>query len=150
MSATKKNTIIKGKRKATIILHSGDFDKIMSAFITGNGFLAMGVPVTIFFTFWGLKALTKNGFKKAPLSKMNFFGLGRKMINSKMKKYNVADLDTLAKSFKQLGGRITACTMTMQLMGIKEKDLRTDLISDLGSVGAYCYESIDANITLFI
>ena len=147
MAKTGKN---KEKKKATIILHSGDFDKIMSAFIIGNGFLSMGIPVTIFFTFWGLNALTKKGFKKAPLSKMNFFGLGRAMINMKMKKYNVASLDALAQSFKSLGGKMIACTMTMELMGIKKKNLREDLITDFGSVGTYCYASTDANITLFI
>jgi len=40
--------------------------------------------------------------------------------------------------------------MTKQLMGIKEKDQIQDLVSDYGSVGTYCYESTDANITLFI
>lgn len=137
-------------KKATIILHSGDFDKIMSAFIIGNGFLSMGIPVTIFFTFWGLLSLKKNGFKKAPLSKMNLLGLGRMMINWRMKKFNVASLETLAQSYKKLGGKIIACTMTMELMGVKPKDLRDDLVSDYGTVGKYCYETQDANITLFI
>ncbi len=150
MKKTVKKKEIKPKKKATIILHSGDFDKVMSAFVVGTGFLSMGIPVTIFSTFWGLNALTKKGFKKASLSKMNFFGLGRWMINLKMKKYNVASLDTLAESFIKLGGRMIACTMTMELMGIKENDLREDLITDYGSVGTYCYESSDANITLFI
>lgn len=137
-------------KKATIIVHSGDFDKIMSSFIIATGFLSMGIPVTIFFTFWGLKALTKNGFRRAPLSKMNFFGLGRLMINLRMKRYNVASLETLAKSFKQLGGKIIACSMTMELMGITKKDLKQELIDDYGTVGRYCYETKDANITLFI
>ncbi|MDD5066978.1 MAG: DsrE/DsrF/DrsH-like family protein [bacterium] len=137
-------------KKATIIVHSGDFDKIMSAFIIGNGFLAMAVPVTVFFTFWGLKALTRRGFRKAPLSRMNFFGLGRWMINLKMKKYNIAQLGELARSFRRLGGKIIACSMTMQLMGIREKDLDPELVSDYGTVGKYCYEAKDSNITLFI
>lgn len=138
------------QKKATIIVHSGDFDKIMSAFIIGNGFVSMGIPVTLFFTFWGLMALKKDGFKKAPLSKMNFFGLGRKMIDMKIKKYNVADLEKLAESFKKLGGKIIACTMTMELMGIKKEDLNSELIDDYATVGKYCYETKDANITLFI
>jgi len=137
-------------KKATIVVHSGDFDKVMSAFILGNGFLAMGIPTMIFFTFWGLNSLKKKGFKKAPLSKMNFFGLGRLMIKLKMKKYNVASLEILAKSFKTIGGKIIACTMTMELMGIKKSDLRKDLIDDYGTVGRYCNETKDANITLFI
>lgn len=140
----------KHNKNAAIIVHSGDFDKIMSAFIIGNGFLSMGVDVTLFFTFWGLQALTKGGFKKAPLSKMNFFSLGRLMINSKMRKYNVAGLERLTDSFKKLGGKIIACTMTMELMGIKKESLRDDLISDYAAVGAYCYQSLHSEIQLFI
>jgi len=137
-------------KKATIIVHSGDFDKIMSAFIVGNGFVSMGIPVTMFFTFWGLLALKKNGFKKASLSKMNLLGLGKFMINLKMRRYNVASLDTLAESFKKLGGKIIACTMTMQLMGLDKKDLRENLVDEYGTVGTYCFTTKDANITLFI
>ena len=138
------------QKKATIILHSGGFDKIMSAFIVGNGFLSMGMPVTIFFTFWGLNALQKNGLNKAPLSRMNMLGLGRFMIQKRMKKHNVASLEELAKSFKRLGGNIIACTMTMELMGIKEEDLDESLVDEYGTVGKYCYVSKDATITLFI
>lgn len=140
----------KKQKRATIIVHSGDFDKVMSAFIVGNGFLAMGLEVYLFFTFWGLMGLAKGGFKRAPLSKMNFFGLGRFLINWRMKKYHVASLDTLAESFKKLGGNIIACTMTMELMGIKKEDLREDLVTDYAAVGKYCYLSKDADVTLFI
>lgn len=141
---------MKENKKATIVVHSGEFDKIMSAMIIGNGFLSINIPVTIFFTFWGLKALTKNGFKKLPLSKMNMFGLGKAMIKARMKKHNVASLEELAKSYKELGGKIIGCTMTMELMGIKKEDLDESLIDEYGTVGKYCIESKDAGITLFI
>jgi len=137
-------------RNATIILHSGGLDKIMSAFIVGNGFLSMGIPVTIFFTFWGLGALRKKGLKKPPLSRMNMLGLGRFMILRRMKKHNVASLEKLAESYKRLGGKIIACTMTMELMGIGENDLDESLVDEYGTVGKYCYVSKDATITLFI
>jgi peroxiredoxin family protein len=81
---------------------------------------------------------------------MNFFGLGRYMIKKKMKKYNVASLNDLAVNLKKLGGKIIACTMTMELMGIREEDLRTDLVDEYGTVGKYCYESKDADVALFI
>ena len=54
-----------------------------------------------------------------------------------MKKYNVANLDRLADSFIKLGGKVIACTMTMELMGVKKEDLRTDIITDYGTVGKY-------------
>ncbi|MFW6082479.1 MAG: DsrE/DsrF/DrsH-like family protein, partial [Chloroflexota bacterium] len=39
--------------RTTIILHSGDMDKLYSALIIGNGALAMGMEAYIYFTFWG-------------------------------------------------------------------------------------------------
>lgn len=137
-------------KKATIIVHSGGFDKIMSGFIVGSGYLSMGFSVTLFFTFWGLNALVKNGLQHAPLSRMNFLGLGRYLIKRRMKKANVASLNELATSFKEIGGKIIACTMTMELMGIKKEHLREDLVDEYGTVGMYCYTSRDADISLFI
>ena len=45
--------------KKTIIVFSGDFDRVFAAFIIANGAAAMGDDVTMFFTFWGLNALRK-------------------------------------------------------------------------------------------
>ena len=140
----------KNSKKATIIVHSGDFDKVMSAYIIGNGYLSMGHEVTLFFTFWGLNALKKNGFRKLPLSKYNFFGLGRLFMNLIMKSKNVANLEYLAQSFKELGGKIVACDMTMDIMGIKKSDLREEFIDIFGTVGRYCHLGSQADINLFI
>ena len=137
-------------KKATIIAHSGDMDKIYSALIVGNGALSMGMEASIFFTFWGLQRLKKGGLEKGPLSKMNMLGLGKLMVKLKMKKVGVASLEKLLKDFKELGGRILACDMTMEIMGIKREELRDDLISDYCAVGTYVNEAKDSAITLFI
>jgi peroxiredoxin family protein len=136
--------------KATIIAHSGDMDKIYSALIIGNGALAMGMEASIFFTFWGLQRLKKGGLEKGPLSKMNMLGLGKLMVKLKMKKVGVASLEKLLEDFKELGGKILACDMTMEIMGIKREELRDDLISDYCAVGTYVNEARDSAITLFI
>jgi len=136
--------------KATIIAHSGDMDKIYSALIIGNGALAMGMEASIFFTFWGLQRLKKGGLEKGPLSKMNMLGLGKLMVKLKMKKVGVATLERLLQDFKELGGKILACDMTMEIMGIKKEELRDDLISDYCAVGTYVNEARDSSITLFI
>jgi peroxiredoxin family protein len=137
-------------KKATIIAHSGDMDKIYSALIIGNGALAMGMEASIFFTFWGLERLKKGGLEKGPLSKMNMLGLGKLMVKLKMKKAGVASLERLLQDFKELGGKILACDMTMEIMGIKREELRDDLISDYCAVGTYVNEAKDSAITLFI
>ena len=139
-----------GADRVTIVLHSGDMDKLYSALIISNGALAMGMEASIFFTFWGLQRLQKGGLEKGPLSKMHLFGLGKWMIKRRMKKSNVSSLEKLMADYKELGGHIIACDMTMDIMGIKPSDLREDLIDEFGSVGTYIQAARDSTITLFI
>lgn len=136
--------------KITIIAHSGDMDKIYSALIVANGALAMGMEATIFFTFWGLQRLKKGALEKGPLSKMNFLGLGKWMVQRRMKKANVASLEKMLRDFKELGGKVMACDMTMEIMGIKPEDLRQDLIDEYCAVGSYIQEARNSSVTLFI
>jgi peroxiredoxin family protein len=136
--------------KTTIIVHSGDIDKVISALIIANGSLSMGMDATLYFTFWGLNRLKKGGLEKGPLSKMNMLGLGRSMVKGRMAKANVASMEKLMADFKELGGKIIACEMTMDVMGIKKEDLRLELIDEFGAVGTYVNEARKSEITLFI
>ncbi|MCE5295519.1 MAG: DsrE/DsrF/DrsH-like family protein, partial [Euryarchaeota archaeon] len=132
--------------KATIIVHSGDMDKIYSALIVGSGALSMGMDASLYFTFWGLERLKKDGLEKGPLSKMNMFGLGRRIMKKRMEKAGVAKLETLIKDYRELGGKIIACEMTMEVMGVNKEDLRTDWIDEFGAVGTYISEARDSAI----
>ncbi len=136
--------------RVTMILHSGDMDKLYSTLIIGNGALAMGMEASIYFTFWGLQRLQKGRLEKGPLSKMHMLGLGKWMIKQRMKKANVAPLERLMADFKELGGKIIACDMTMEIMGISRQDLREDLIDEYGAIGTYIQEARESAITLFI
>ena len=136
--------------KITIIVHSGDYDKVYSALIIANGALAMVMEASLYFTFWGLERLKKGGLEKGPLSKMHMLGLGKWMIKKRMKKANVVSLERLLNDFKELGGKLLACDMTMDIMGVKKEDLREDLISDYCAVGTYIKEARESGVTLFI
>jgi len=136
--------------KATIIVHSGDMDKISSALIVATGALSMGMEASLYFTFWGLERLIKGKLEKGSLSKMNMLGLGKWMVKRRMKASNVASLERLLQDFKELGGKIIACEMTMEIMGIKREDLREELIDEYGAVGAYIQEARESTVTLFI
>ncbi len=136
--------------KLTIVVHSGDMDKIYSALIIANGALSMGMEASLFFTFWGLQRLQRGGLEKGPLSKMHMLGIGKSMIKQRMNKANVSSLERLIQDFKELGGKIIACEMTMEIMGIKKEDLREDLITEYGAVGTYIQEARESTINLFI
>lgn len=136
--------------KATIIVQSGDYDKLYSALIVATGALSMGMEASMFFTFWGLQRLKKGQLESGPLSKMHFMGLGKWMVRRRMKKANVVSLEKLLEDYVELGGKLLACDMTMEIMGIKREDLRDDLISDYCAVGSYIKEARESSITLFI
>ena len=136
--------------KATIVVESGDFDKLYSALIIANGALAMGMEASMFFTFFGLLRLKKGQLDKGQLSRMHFLGLGKWMIKRRMKKANAASLERMLADFVELGGKIMACDLTMEIMGVTKEDLRDDLISDYCAVGSYIQEARGSTITLFI
>ena len=136
--------------KATIVVQSGDLDKVISAFIIANGALSMGMAVSMYFTFWGLASLKRGKLAAGPLSRMNMLGLGKYMVKRKMKRANVQTLEEMLQDFVELGGKIFACDMTMEIMGIHQEDLRSDVISEYCGVGTYIKEAKESKITLFI
>jgi len=136
--------------RTTIVVQSGDMDKLYSALIIANGSLAMGLEVSLYFTFWGLQRLTKKGLNRGPLSKMHWLGLGKWMLKRRMAQAGVVSLERLLSDFKELGGKIIACEMTMDIMGLKRQDLREELIDEYGAVGSYIKDARVANVTLFI
>jgi peroxiredoxin family protein len=137
-------------QRVTIVMHSGDMDKVYSALIIGNGALAMGMDASIYFTFWGLQRLQKGGLGKGPLSKMHLLGLGKWMIQRRMKKANVASLERLMSDFRELGGKVIACEMTMEIMGLTRADLNEEWIDEYGAVGTYISDARESQITLVI
>ncbi|MCR5490892.1 MAG: DsrE/DsrF/DrsH-like family protein, partial [Bacilli bacterium] len=156
-----------GKGK-TIIVFDGDMDKVLASFVIANGALAMGRPVTMFFTFWGLTALRKTkkvktkktfiekmfgkmlprGAKKLKLSKMNMGGLGTKMMKGIMKDKNIDSLEQLMQKAIDNGVKIIACSMSMDVMGIRPEELIDGV--EIGGVGTYLGDAEESDVNLFI
>jgi peroxiredoxin family protein len=156
------------KKKTTIVLFSGDYDKAMAAYIIANGAAAYDHEVTIFHTFWGLNALRKDenivvkkgfmekmfgkmmprGADKMGLSKMNFAGFGPKMIKDVMKKHNAMTLPQLIEMAQEQDVKLVACTMTMDLLGLQQEELLDGI--DYAGVAAYLADAEEGNVNLFI
>ena len=156
------------KKKTTIILFSGDYDKAMAAYIIANGAAAYDHEVTIFHTFWGLNALRKDeplalkkgflekmfakmmprGADKMGLSKMNFAGMGPKMIKQVIKKHNAMTLPQLIEMAQEQEVKLIACTMTMDLLGLQQEELLNGI--EYAGVAAYLADAEDGNVNLFI
>jgi peroxiredoxin family protein len=155
-------------KKTTIILFSGDYDKAMAAYIIANGAAAYDHEVTIFHTFWGLNALRKDenipvkkgfmekmfakmmpkGADRMGLSKMNFAGMGPKMIKGVIKKHNAMTLPQLIEMAQEQEVKLVACTMTMDLLGLQKEELLENI--EYAGVAAYLADAQDGNVNLFI
>jgi NADPH-dependent 2,4-dienoyl-CoA reductase/sulfur reductase-like enzyme/peroxiredoxin family protein/TusA-related sulfurtransferase/rhodanese-related sulfurtransferase len=152
----------------TIIVFSGDMDKVLASFVIANGAAAMGRPVTMFFTFWGLNVLRKTekqnikkplidtmfgkmmpqGVNKLKLSKMNMGGLGTAMMRKVMKDKNIDSLEDLIKKAMANGVKMIACTMSMDVMGITKEELIDGV--EFAGVGTYLGDAEESNVNLFI
>ena len=156
------------QRNATMVVFSGELDKVLAAMIIAQGAVAGGKNVTLFFTFWGLNALRKRqsvkvrknliermfgwmmprGARKLPLSNMNMLGVGPAMIKGIMKQHHVDDLEVMIRRSMELGVRFIACTMSMDLMGIRREELLDGV--EFAGVGSYISSNENVGTTLFI
>ncbi len=128
----------------------------------------MGRPVTMFFTFWGLTALRRDnkvklkknfmekmfgamlprGSKKLKLSKMNMGGMGTAMMKKIMKDKNIDSLEDMMKKAMENGVKIIACSMSMDVMGIRAEELIDGV--EIGGVGTYLGDAEESDVNLFI
>lgn len=164
----KAASAVQGPDGLSMIVFDGDLDKAIASFIIANGALAMGKPVTMFFTFWGLNILRRNskipvrknatekmfssmmprGTEQLGLSRMNMLGMGPEMIRKVMKDKNVDSLESLMQKAIEGGAKIYACTMSMDIMGIKKEEL-IDGVECVG-VATYLAATDSSNVNLFI
>ena len=88
------------------------------------------------------------GPQKLKLSKMNMGGMGTAMMKGIMKDKNIDSLEDLMKKAMDAGVRIIACSMSMDVMGIREEELIDGV--EIGGVGTYLGEAEESNVNLFI
>jgi peroxiredoxin family protein len=155
------------ENKATIVVFSGEMDKVFAALIIATGAAAAGMDTTLFFTFWGIKAIQKGnltgkglmgkmlglmnrgGINRIGPSKFNFGGMGRWMFKKMMADKGVTPLDELLATAVDLGVHLLACNMSMGVMEIDREDL-IDEVEDVVGVAKFVKEAANSSMQLFI
>ena len=156
------------KDHKTLIVFSDDLDRALASFVIANGAAATGKKVTMFFTFWGLNvikkpdkpAVSKDFFgrmfgrmlpahsRQLKLSKLNMGGLGTRMMRSVMRRKRIDSLETLIARAQENGIELIACTMSMEVMGVKQEELLDGVT--LGGVAAYLERAGMSDVNLFV
>ena len=158
------------ENKLSMIVFSGDLDKVLAAFVIATGAVAMGMEVVMFFTFWGTPvlrdknksvggkdmmgkmfgAMLPKGLGQVKLSQMNMGGMGTAMMKSLMKKKNVASLEQFLEMAEELGVRIFVCEMSMDLMGFKREEMIDYKNLTFCGVAKFLEEAANSKVQLFI
>jgi len=154
----------------SMVVFSGELDKLLAAFVIATGAAACGMRVSMFFSFWGAAALKKDGpqskgkslvenmfgrmlpggIGKRKLSKLDMLGAGRQMMIREMAKKNIANLPELIEAARALEIEINICEMSMSLMGIRPEELIDYPNLGFCGVAGFVEQSSSSNTTLFI
>lgn len=153
--------------KCTIVVFSGDMDKVFGAFIIATAAAAAGMETMMFFTFWGLKAIQKGnltgksffgrmlglmnrgGVNAIGPSRFNFGGIGRWMFKKMMAAKRVAPLSTLLQTAIDLEVKLYACQMSADVMEIRREDFIPELTGVAGAA-MMVKEAAESEVQFFI
>jgi len=158
------------ENKLSMVVFSGELDKVLAAFVIATGAVAMGMEVVMFFTFWGTPvlrdkkkkaggkdvmgkmfgAMLPTGTGDVKLSNMNMGGMGTAMMKSLMKKKNVASLEEMLDLAEELGVRIYVCEMSMDLMGFKREEFIDYKDMGFAGVATFLQEAANSKVQLFV
>lgn len=156
-----------GSQRAAIIASKGTLDWAYPPLILATAAAATGMETSVFFTFYGLNILLKDfddelkiGPTGNPAMPMpmpmpqiatiipGMVPMATKMMKSKFKGKGVAPIGELLDLSVELGVRLIACRMTMDVFGYEEADFRSGI--EYAGAAAFISEARKANVTLFI
>ncbi len=137
------------QERMSLIVFSGTVDKLMAASILATGAAAMGMEVEIFLTTWGLEAFRKDNYKTNMRISKEYEDYGPVMMQQMMAKKVPSWMDNL-NGAKEIGDvKVLACSMTMELFGMKLDDLEP-IVDDITGVAAFVERAKESQIKLFI
>lgn len=153
--------------KVTLLIFSGDQDKVLAGLTIATTAASMGMEATLFFTFWGVNVLkrqrlysgkdikekmidfmTPTGAAHMGVSKLNMFGMGAGMLQQMMKDKNIVSADEMLELARDSGVKLMACSMTLQVMGLKQEELMDGI--EVAGAASYLTEAAKSGCTLFV
>jgi peroxiredoxin family protein len=146
------NETEKGKMKKVLIICSkGSIEDVYATLIMANGALMEGIEAKVFFTFFGLNAISRKGaghlhtatvgnpaFMPALPTMVGglpgFEALASHMMKKQMAKLDIPDVKEFLQMIDASGGEIYACKLAAEMFGLKRDDFVPE-VRDIITVG---------------
>jgi peroxiredoxin family protein len=146
------NSLPNRPEKLSLVLYSGDFDKVHYALAMASAAVAVNVPATLFFTMQAIRALKKPGGGKSPGWHALRAGDGRsaREVDEDFGSRGVAHFDELLEACRDLGATFMVCDMGLRAAGLEMADLRDDIDYQEGGLVTFLNDASADGAMLFI
>jgi peroxiredoxin family protein len=137
--------------KVSIIISRGTLEGIYPGLIMANGARMEGIDVNLFFTFWGLDAITKAKMEKLKVATVGNPALGMPTLMGmlpgmarfvagrmakKMEQLDIPPIPEFVQMIADSGGKLYACKASVDMFGLEHADF-VDTLEDVLSVGEF-------------
>lgn len=156
-------------KRMNLLMFSGEYDKAMAGLILANTAKELDVDVTMFFAFWGLflvrdpdklsledkslyermfALLTPRGPEQLPMSRMNFAGFGKHMLEEMLEADEAPRLIHFLKGARKKDIKFYACKLSVEVMGFKPEEFLPEV--EIVDAKTYLNDALDSDMQLFI
>lgn len=139
--------------KLSVVVFSGEYDKVHYALVMASAAAATDTPVTLFFTMEAARALLRPGANGAPAWAAQPVSAGEAKgadLDAAFQERGVAGFETLLSACLELGVRFMVCEMGLKAMDLRREDLRTDIAFDVGGVVTFLNDARKDGSVIFI
>lgn len=133
--------------KLSIVVFSGDFDKVHYALVMAAAAVASNRPVTLFFTMWAGRALEGGPGWRAMRCSDGSTALD---MDARFKARNVADFETLLEACVALGVTFMVCEMGLKALDMDPDALRADVPVAKGGVVTFLADASKDGAMVFV
>ena len=147
-------------KKVSIICSKGSLDGVYPSLIMANGARMEGIEANLFFTFFGMDAITKKKMNRIrvatvgnPAMGMPTFlgampgmsGMATWMMKRQMEKLDIPPIPEFIEMIHDAGGKLYACKASVDMFGLKKEDFCPQ-VDKILTVGEFYQLSAGAQI----
>jgi peroxiredoxin family protein len=139
--------------RLSLIIFSGDFERVHYALVMASAALAVNTPTTLFFTMGAARALLKQrddgtpGWHALPTESRV---ASAAETDTALGHRSLATFDELLTACVELNGTFMVCEMGLKALGLTLQDLRTDVPFKTGGVVTFLNDASSDGAMLFV